>query len=347
MMQPANSASAATEPQLRFEGLDVLRGLAALYVMLSHYTSYSLRKFGGTPFLVARETGEYAVWLFFMISGFVIFFSLERSRTWVDFAVSRATRLYPAYWATLCLVVVLEVWWFRDHVFWPGAFLTNLTMFQEYLGFPNIDDIYWTLTIELAFYVWIALLFRAGCLHQVETWCAVWLLLAWIVVAAERWTGFALPAWAARVLILPYMPLFIIGIMTYLNRLHGFNARRVAIIGACLATVWAVMGLNHFIAAAPLAALAAFAVSPWGRILACAPLLWLGTISYSLYLVHHNLGYLLLSDLHRRGLGTAAALVFTIALAIVLAAAVTFLIERPVCAWLRERYRARVSRLTR
>ena len=98
---------------MRFRGLDVLRGLAAVYVMLSHYTSFCLKEFGEVPFHVPSETGNYAVWLFYMISGFVIYFTIERSKTWVDFAVSRATRLYPIYWITLTLVVITE-WLSKD-----------------------------------------------------------------------------------------------------------------------------------------------------------------------------------------------------------------------------------------
>jgi peptidoglycan/LPS O-acetylase OafA/YrhL len=112
----------------------VLRGLAAVYVMLSHYTSYCLDKFGSTPFHVVRETGEYAFWLFFMISGFVIFFTLERSRTVADFAVSRVSRLYPAYWATLTFGTLMEIFWFKKDVSWLTGYMANMTMFQEFFG---------------------------------------------------------------------------------------------------------------------------------------------------------------------------------------------------------------------
>jgi peptidoglycan/LPS O-acetylase OafA/YrhL len=94
-----------TAPRGRLHELDVLRGLAALCVVVSHYTSYSARYLSGAPFgvLVPTIYGFYAVLLFFMISGFVIYFTLERSRTWQDFAVSRVSRLYPAYWTALTL----------------------------------------------------------------------------------------------------------------------------------------------------------------------------------------------------------------------------------------------------
>jgi hypothetical protein len=81
----------------RFAELDVLRGLAAACVVLSHYSSHRVRYFGAGPFGVhlGKIYGFYAVEMFFMISGFFIYLTLERSAAWQDFAFSRVTRLYP------------------------------------------------------------------------------------------------------------------------------------------------------------------------------------------------------------------------------------------------------------
>ncbi len=327
-------------PHERYEGLDVLRGLAAVYVMLSHYTSYCLDKFGSTPFHVVRETGEYAVWLFFMISGFVIFFTLERSRTVADFAVSRVSRLYPAYWFTLTFGVVMEIFWFQKDVFWLTGYLVNMTMFQEFLGFPHHDGVYWTLTVELSFYLLMALLLRVGRLALIEILGTVWIAVALAIVALDHGVGLALPKWLVRSLIFSHFPLFFVGILIYLNRVHGYSVRRVGLMILSVSAVGVTLGPVHALVAAPLAVLATFAVSKRGHLLVNRPLLFLGAISYSLYLSHRVLGYALLTDLHRRGWSTPSALAFTIAMALLLATLVTFLVERPSCAWLRTRYRS-------
>ena len=319
----------------RYLGLDVLRGLAAMYVMLSHYTSYCLRNFGDVPFHIPRETGDYAVWLFFMISGFVIFFTIERSKTWVDFAVSRTTRLYPVYWITLTIVFVVEGLWSKTHGFWLGGYVANMTMLQEYLGYENHDVVYWSLTIEVAFYVIMAVLFRAGLTPRIGVVALAWLSMSWLAVWLARALGLSMPTILTRYLIVQYVPFFLLGIMLYLNCTRGQSVQRAAIMAISLATVYLVHGVGDFIVATGLFFAAAFAVSERGKVLAAPALLWLGAISYSLYLIHRNLGYRAMTEMHQHGWPTWAMLLVTISGALALATTLTYFVERPLCAYLR------------
>src|SRR5689334_21950406 len=84
--------------------LDVLRGLAAFGVLCYHYTTHHTLLFSPTikP-LFNFPYGVYGVELFFMISGFVIFMTLENTKRPLDFIVSRFSRLYPCYWASVIL----------------------------------------------------------------------------------------------------------------------------------------------------------------------------------------------------------------------------------------------------
>ena len=141
---------------------------------------------------------------FFMISGFVIFFTIERSKTWVDFAVSRTTRLYPVYWITLTIVFVVEGLWSKTHGFWLGGYVANMTMLQEYLGYENHDVVYWSLTIEVAFYVIMAIIFRAGLTQRIGTVALAWLSMSWIAVWVARGIGLSMPTILTRYLIVQY-----------------------------------------------------------------------------------------------------------------------------------------------
>ncbi|MEO6102106.1 MAG: acyltransferase family protein [Pseudoxanthomonas sp.] len=60
-----------------------------------------------TPLGFGFPAGNYGVNLFFHISGFVIFMTLERSRNAMDFMVSRCSRLYPAYWTGLAVAAIV------------------------------------------------------------------------------------------------------------------------------------------------------------------------------------------------------------------------------------------------
>src|SRR5258708_16367150 len=100
----------------RFEEIDVLRGLAAMCVVLSHYSTHCVGFFREAPFGLELHTvyGFYAVQLFFIISGFVISLTLEKSNSWRDFAFSRLSRLYPAYWVAVPPLALLDPFSFAN-----------------------------------------------------------------------------------------------------------------------------------------------------------------------------------------------------------------------------------------
>ena len=92
----------APKKNLRLLELDALRGLAALAVVLFHYTVYYGKTVDHADNPWFRFSyGHYGVMLFFMISGFVILMTLDRTKTVWDFAVARFCRLYPVYWAAM------------------------------------------------------------------------------------------------------------------------------------------------------------------------------------------------------------------------------------------------------
>lgn len=152
----------------RYEFLDALRGLAAMLVALQHGAEMML------PRLAARaplNLGETGIVLFFLLSGVVIPPSIERHRSFGRFWLKRVFRLYPAYWASLagCLVLVAAG-------LFPPPFIAmrhpavgalfNLTMVQSLFGVPSAIGVYWTLPIELAFYGLCSALFVTRLLRR-------------------------------------------------------------------------------------------------------------------------------------------------------------------------------------
>ena len=77
---------------VRLDEIDVLRGLAALAVVVFHYSGHSQRYFADFPFHL--EYGKYGVQLFFVISGFFIFQTIEKCRNVQEFLLLRFSRLY-------------------------------------------------------------------------------------------------------------------------------------------------------------------------------------------------------------------------------------------------------------
>jgi peptidoglycan/LPS O-acetylase OafA/YrhL len=63
--------------------------------------------------------------------------------------------------------------------------------------------------------------------------------------------------------------------------------------------------------------------------LASRPLVWLGAISYSLYLTHQNIGYVLIRNLESQGIGPMTAIAIASAVALCLGGCLHRWIERP------------------
>ena len=118
--------------QTRLQPLDALRGIAALGVVLFHFT------LGRNGYENIFRFGTTGVDLFFMISGFVIFMSLEKADGLRTFLINRFSRLYPAYWMGVVFSFVLISIHFQYSQNYPidnawQTFVGNLTMFQYYL----------------------------------------------------------------------------------------------------------------------------------------------------------------------------------------------------------------------
>ena len=341
----------------RLEEVDVLRGLAAMCVVLSHYTTLCVKHFLEAPFGLHLDTiyGFYAVQLFFVISGFVISLTIEKSSTWRDFAFSRFSRLYPTYWTALTLMVVVELLVFGKKP-WISEYFANLTMLQEYIGFGNLDNVFWSLTVELAFYAIMGALFATGLLPRIEVVAAIWLALACLWSLVHQYLGIELPAFLPRFLILQHVPFFVAGITFYRVAVKGPNAPRLALIVAALAAAGLIHGLPPD--AAPLAVgwsdvllrlgiaailFAIFGLAVTGKLrFAVSPVtLWLGAISYPLYLSHYDLGFSTILRLHDHGFPAWLAFTLTLCGALVLATVLANLVEQPALRTLRQWYLTR------
>lgn len=199
----------------RLYGLDGLRFLAAVGVMLYHYVAREHSSWGEQlPGDVFPELGRSVIYaalgpeLFFVISGFVILMTAWGKD--VPYVVaSRAARLYPSYWVAVVATSVLLLWiWPDGKDITVGQAVVNLTMVQALVEVPNVDGVYWTLWTELRFYLLVLLLVAVGTTRRrVLAFCAVWPLAA---AAAE---GTQYPA---MVLISGYAPLFAGGMLLFL-----------------------------------------------------------------------------------------------------------------------------------
>jgi len=320
----------------RLASLDALRGLAALGVVLFHYLPYYDRLYGHQfelPALLESVLlfGRYGVHLFFILSGFVIFMTLERTRHAGWFGLARAVRLLPALWTGIALTF-LSVHWLgpENRAVDLGTALLNTTLLHEYLGAAHVDGAYWSLVIEVTFYSWMALLFFAlGSWQRLRIALALWLVASYIGVLWWRQIPELLEFPVKDLLFVKYAPLFIAGMLIYRRYRHGASATDSLLlafsIGHSLIT-WKAP-YNLFV----LACTCIFSLAVSGHLerLANRPLLWLGGLSYSLYLVHQNIGYGIISWGYRVGLPGWTGIGLALVTALALATLIHHLVEKP------------------
>jgi peptidoglycan/LPS O-acetylase OafA/YrhL len=328
----------------RISELDALRGMAALCVLLFHYTNHFYGMYFPVkmpPFLFPY--GYFGVHLFFIISGFVIFMTLEKTKHPLDFVVSRFSRLFPAYWCCV-LVTFCAVRFFH----FPGrevsfkAALFNLTMLQNWFNVAPVDGVYWTLSVELSFYVLMLILFISKIIKKIEVFGFIWLMLIVFYFNFQKVSHYIVPAFLVQTGLLDFGNLFLAGIVFYKIRTQGHTWKRHALILSCLATQFVVE--DAFLVNHPKVVVLVFLVFYlfiFNRLsfLSFAPALFLGEISYSFYLIHQNIGYLILYHGLQRSLPPWLLFFIALIVAFCLATLICLIFEKPAMKYIREVYK--------
>lgn len=325
----------------RLQELDALRGIAAGSVVLFHLTKRYFDDYGRPSGALPAFPfeGMQGVFLFFVLSGFVISMTLERTRSGGAFVRSRFSRIYPAYWVSVAVTfaVVAALGLPGREVSLPTA-LFNLSMLQAFFGVDNVDFVYWSLAAELSFYAIAFALHARGWLwthpHLVAS---VWLAYCAACAFAQHAFGFALPDAIGWLTLSAFAPLFIAGVMFY----RLFTGRRplqtYLVIAAAFLLHNAINWQGRLQFPLTLATFAAFYLVAIGKLqrIAVRPLLWLGAISYPLYLVHDNVGMAVIRRLVALGVPYNLALLCTLSLVLLLATLIAVGVERPAMRVLR------------
>jgi len=311
--------------------LDSLRGVAAIMVAWFHFTQ------GNAAFLpkgILKTSGSYG-WLgvdmFFVLSGFVLPWSLNRRgyklRDYGVFVARRMVRLDPPYLAAILLTLSLGYIsslapGYKGAEFlisWPQVF-SHLGFLNACLGYPWLNPVFWTLAIEFQYYLLIglALPLLVSPSVLVRSGVNIAFLVAPLVFDSR---GF-MPHYAC---------LFLLGTATFQHK-SEIITRSIYLLTALASC--SVLGFVESVPVAITGVLTAFAIA-FVKI-ELSHLSWLGTLSYSLYLLHvpvggrvinagtrlpHTLPVQLVVLAAAMGLSLAAASIFY------------FLIEKPARDW--------------
>lgn len=336
----------------RYAHLDGLRAIAALAVMLEHLFGDLLRQVPsatGSMSGMARSVveslslGRFGVALFFLISGFVVPFSIDGERPLRHFAISRLFRLYPALWLALAGLVLTAG--FSGDAPPIAALLANMTMAPPLFGQPWLSPIYWTLFVELVFYGLVALLFAAGLLRNVGAllFLAVGLIAATALPVQLRTHGIiALPVQYLGM----HLSFLFLGLLLRLGLVERRPGAGLAALVLGLAQLIAVLAVSSYsLARGDNFIMEGLAPVLGAYLLACAvflaavrlerprsiPLARIGLISYAMYLFHGPVNAAMYRLLPLTGQsGDLATMLLCIGLTLALSWLVYRIVERPM-----------------
>lgn len=276
--------------QENFSAVHALRGIAAFWVVLfhlnkgHHIVQLSTAMPHGLWWLVF-DLGDNGVAIFFALSGFVIAHSIramECTTSYVGrFMLRRSIRLDPPFWLSMILVVVLGVVSAivkHEPMHLPTVLqvIAHILYIPLIIDQPLINSVYWTLTFEVQFYLFlVAGLALAGRYRVMAI-----VVMALLAMASGIGLFQSLP----RGIFLHLWHPFMIGALAY----WSIGDRRWLLLFAPLLVI--VLGGDTFAVISGLTALGLLGLGITGKLgtaLSWRPLMMLGTISYSLYLIHN------------------------------------------------------------
>lgn len=297
--------------------LTPLRGIAALWVVFYHYcgTAQYLPNLDITPHSYLISKGYLAVDMFFMLSGLVMThvyhsaFSESVGRHYRSFLAARIARLYPLHVFILLLFVLTATTAQLMGGLATGSFesipltgpqsvsaiFANMFMLQG-LAASELSWNYPAWSISVEFFAYMAFPFALPAIARAPN--AVRLLLGTVLFAALAWlaarTKGDFDQWDGPITLVRCMPEFFLGTLLYFAfRDCGqtpwlrSDLALLAVLAATLAGLH--LGAPDLLIICLFAALVLLSVSNSGafaKLLNIGPLIWLGEISYSLYLLH-------------------------------------------------------------
>lgn len=319
----------------RIEILDGLRGLAALAVAWFHFTTNG-------PSDAVRASGQYGwlgVHVFFVVSGFVVPYSMHaagyRIRHFHSFIARRLLRLDPPYLLTIALVILLAYAsaatpGFRGSApqIGVGQVLAHLGYANAFVGLPWLTPVFWTLGIEFQFYVTVALVFPLVASSSARVRFTVVVLLGLLPLVCWRQKDLD------HHLIVAHLPQFLLGVLAF--QFVALRASGRGVVG--LASLVSVVGFATRPLETGVAVTTAICLVVWRGYVPPRLLLWLGSVSYSLYLLHVPLGGRVINlgaRLEPTALNVALALLGAVAVSLLGAAIMHRWVEAPAQRWSR------------
>lgn len=288
--------------------------------------------------------GPFGVSIFFLISGFVIKYSLN-NKSRIGYLKSRLIRIYPTY---IACSVVMMAFYVISHAYWrsePGIsierFIFNASLMSSIFNYESMDYVNWTLSIEIKFYFCCALMYSAiksGSVMSVMMFPVIVMIVSFVTshfqIGSSEQGHFSFDALKIELMYASFMFLGILLNFLYDDKISiGEFIGSSVVVAICVAMSWKVgpqsnqfteTGINYI----------------YGYIFFCVAMLlnkhikenrlmsFLSQISYSFYALHSVIGYCIIRWMQNEGFNYAYSLLVAFASVMILSYLMYITVER-------------------
>jgi len=343
------SSSNISKKTERLTFIDGLRGIACLMVVFYHYCAslflnlHITNKVQDLVLQLVRH-GYLGVPIFFVLSGFVISYSVRNIKIWnfkilINFFLRRLVRLTPPYYISIIIssfLLLIRIKLSKYFVYFPDlkTFLSHLFYLQEFFNLNNINLVYWTICIEIQFYLFFGVLYFICYLLSTKSKIInidIYIFLITFVISLTQLYSYPDEI---MVVFFPSWSMFILGVISF----WVFNSRidfKYGISLYILIFILVFYHSNNYLACANLIYLSIIIASYCGKLTS-----WLnwsiaqffGTISYSLYLIHGPLlifitGFYIRLGLNKTYIGGMISFLMSFTLATLLATIMYYVVK--------------------
>lgn len=331
----------------RIVGLDYIRAISMLLIVLYHYTTRYEELFGRKiVWRISFPFGCYAVNTFFILTGFLAMRQLKK-KNW--FFEKKLFRLYPSLWACIMITSAFMFNLMPERLRSFEEILLNFTGIPAYFGAGYVDGAYWTLSVEILFYFYLTVV----AYFVKEDWSrwynvfGIWVLITWAlqVLQSKGISNRVFDLIRTGLLVDKRVIFLLAGALIFLLKEDldsGLSKGHVSckygfLFIMCLCTAWLSLG---FLSGAVWLFFWGGAIlffvfhedcfSFFKRSFFSKLFLFIARVSYPMYLLHQNIGYAIIRVLEEHGCSIEIWIIVPFFVSLVLATVVHYSIEEPL-----------------
>lgn len=325
----------------QYIGLNAIRGMAAILIMLYHYTirynENPLTSMYSINWFITFDWGCAAVSTFFILSGFLGSKHLLQTgnfRTVLSFYLNRIVRLYPSFWICLIITAIVSLCFFPNYDLTLKDVVINTTMFPNYLGAKYIDGAYWTLQVEWTFYIISGLLLLLSTITHKRIILGFWLAISIIIdYLCSFYPSIPLIGAISTIVAAPHAQEFLSGVAIFFLMNNKRDQRAWVILLLCFAKQLFFADSAHcivyIVSLAVIFSIVCFDTENLFRNRFAKILCWYGSLSYPFYLLHQIVGFAIIKTCVENGWDKPIIIVIPFVFITILSYGVHKLIEIP------------------